>query len=256
MSLVLVENPADHVALVKLNRPEARNALDLPTRKALVAAFRELSDDTDVRCIVVTGDERAFAAGADLKEMSTMRPRDWIALGIRQLWKVISNCPHPVIAAVNGYALGGGCELAMHADIIIAGENAKFGQPEVRVGIMPGGGGTQRLTRAVGKYKAMKLLLTGEMIDGQEAFQMGLASEVVPDDQVLTRALEMARSIAALPPIAVRFTKEAVLAGADAALDTGLLLERRSLEILFDTDDQTEGMQAFIEKRKPEFKGE
>ena len=256
MSLVLVDNPADHVALVKLNRPEARNALDLPTRKALVAAFRELSDDTDVRCIVVTGDERAFAAGADLKEMSTMRPRDWIALGIRQLWKVISDCPHPVIAAVNGYALGGGCELAMHADIIIAGENAKFGQPEVRVGIMPGGGGTQRLTRAVGKYKAMKLLLTGEMIDGQEAFQMGLASEVVPDDQVLTRALEMARSIAALPPIAVRFTKEAVLAGADAALDTGLLLERRSLEILFDTDDQTEGMQAFIEKRKPEFKGE
>ena len=256
MSLVLVERPFDHVALVKLNRPEALNALDLPTRKALVAAFRELSEDSDVRCIVVTGDERAFAAGADLKEMSTMRPRDWVALGIRQLWKVISDCPHPVIAAVNGYALGGGCELAMHADMIIAGENAKFGQPEVRVGIMPGGGGTQRLTRAVGKYKAMKMLLTGEMVDGQDAFAMGLASEVVPDDKVVERALELARNIAALPPIAVRFTKEAVLAGADAALDTGLILERRSLEFLFDTDDQTEGMQAFIEKRRPDFKGE
>ena len=256
MPLVLVEHPADHVALVKLNRPEARNALDLPTRKALVAAFRELSDDVSVRCIVVTGDERTFAAGADLKEMSTMRPRDWMSLGIRQLWKVISDCPHPVIAAVNGYALGGGCELAMHADMIIAGENAKFGQPEVRVGIMPGGGGTQRLTRAVGKYKAMKLLLTGEMIDGREAYDMGLASEVVPDDRVVDRALELAKTIAALPPIAVRFTKEAVLAGADAALETGLILERRSLEFLFDTDDQAEGMRAFIEKRAPQFKGE
>ncbi len=256
MPLVLVQRPADHVALVKLNRPEARNALDLPTRKALVAAFRDLSDDGGVRCVVVTGDERAFAAGADLKEMSTMRPRDWVGLGIRRLWKVVSDCPHPVIAAVNGYALGGGCELAMHADMIVAGENARFGQPEVRVGIMPGGGGTQRLARAVGKYKAMKLLLTGETISGREAFDMGLASEVVPDDRVVDRALELAKTIAALPPIAVRFTKEAVLAGADAALDTGLLLERRSLEFLFDTDDQTEGMRAFIEKREPRFKGE
>ena len=256
MSLVLIERPADHVALVKLNRPEALNALDMPTRKALVTAFRDLSDDADVRCIVVTGDERAFAAGADLKEMSTMRPRDWLALGVRQLWKVFSDCPHPIIAAVNGFALGGGCELAMHTDIIIAGENAKFGQPEVKVGIMAGGGGTQRLARAVGKYKAMKMLLTGDFVDGREAFNMGLASEVVPDDQVLKRALEIAKGIAALPPISVRFTKEAVIAGADAALDTGLLLERRSLEFLFDTDDQTEGMQAFIEKRKPQFKGE
>ncbi len=256
MSLVLVERPIDHVALVKLNRPEALNALDMPTRKALVAAFRELSDDADVRCVVLTGDERAFAAGADLKEMSTMRPRDWIALGVRQLWKVIADCPHPVISAVNGFALGGGCELAMHTDIIIAGDNAKFGQPEVKVGIMAGGGGTQRLARAVGKYKAMKMLLTGEMVDGQEAFNMGLASEVVPDDQVVERALELAKTIAALPPIAVRFTKEAILAGANASLDTGLLLERRSLEFLFDTDDQTEGMQAFVEKRKPKFKGE
>ena len=255
MSLVLIERPAEHVALVRLNRSDALNALDLPTRKALVGAFRELSADDDVRCIVVTGDERAFAAGADLKEMSTMRPRDWLASGVRQLWKVISDCPHPVIAAVNGFALGGGCELAMHTDIIIAGENATFGQPEVKVGIMAGGGGTQRLARAVGKYKAMKMLLTGEFIDGKEAFNMGLASEVVPDDEVLDRALELATKIAALPPVAVRLTKETVMAGADAALDTGLLLERRAMEFLFDTDDQTEGMQAFVEKRKPQFKG-
>ena len=256
MSLVLVERPADGVALVRLNRPEARNALDLPTRRALVAAFRELSDDDGVRCVVVTGDERAFAAGADLKEMSTMRPRDWMALGIRRLWKVIADCPHPVVAAVNGHALGGGCELAMHADVIIAGENARFGQPEVRVGIMAGGGGTQRLVRAVGKYKAMKLLLTGEPIDGREACDIGLASEVVADDRVVDRALEIATAIAALPPVAVRLTKEAVLAGADAALETGLILERRSMEFLFDTDDQTEGMRAFVEKRAPRFKGE
>ena len=256
MSLVLIEHPISNVALVKLNRPKALNALNLPTRKALVEAFRKLSDDNEVRCIVIMGNEKAFAAGADLKEMSTMRPRDWLSVGVRQLWKVIAECPHPIIAAVNGYALGGGCELAMHADIIIAGENATFGQPEVRVGIMAGGGGTQRLIRAVGKYKAMKLLLTGEFIDGKEAFNMGLASEVVPDDQVVERALKLAEGIAALPPISVRLTKEAVMAGADAALETGLILERRAMEFLFDTDDQTEGMQAFVEKRKPKFKGE
>jgi enoyl-CoA hydratase/carnithine racemase len=167
---------------------------------------------------------------------------------VRELWRVIAQCPKPVIAAVNGFALGGGCELAMHADIIIAGKSAKFGQPEVRVGIMAGGGGTQRLTRAVGKFKAMKMLLTGEPVSAAEAFEMGLASEVV-------RALKLARTIAALPPLAIRQTKEVVLAGADCSLDAGLTLERKAFDILFDTEDQKEGMRAFIEKRKPEFKG-
>ena len=171
------------------------------------------------------------------------------------MWKVIADCPKPIIAAVNGFALGGGCELAMHADIIIAGESAKFGQPEVKVGVMAGGGGTQRLVRAVGKFKAMKMLLTGEPVGAAEAESMGLASEVVPDGQVLERALEVASTIAALPPLAIRHTKEVVLAGADSSLDAGLTLERKAFDILFDTQDQKEGMSAFIEKRTPKFKG-
>jgi enoyl-CoA hydratase len=256
MALVVVDRPSEHVALVRLNRPEAMNALNLATRRELVEAFRALSADDDVRCVVVTGNEKAFAAGADLKEMADMRPRDWLRIDVRRLWKVVADCPLPVIAAVNGFALGGGCELAMHADIIIAGEGARFGQPEVRVGIMAGGGGTQRLTRAVGKYKAMKMLLTGEMIDARTADAMGLVSEVVADDQVVTRALEIARTIAALPPLAIRYTKEAVLAGGDSSLEAGLMLERRIFDALFDTDDQKEGMRAFAEKRKPQFRGE
>lgn len=255
MPLVLLEYPADHVALLRMNRPEALNALNTATRVELADHFRKLGEDDDVRCIVVTGNDKAFVAGADLKEMADKGTAD-MALGkVRELWRVIAECPKPVIAAVNGFALGGGCEFAMHADIIIAGENAKFGQPEVRVGIMAGGGGTQRLTRAVGKFKAMKMLLTGEPISAAEAFEMGLASEVVADDLVLDRALEMAGTIAALPPLAIRQTKEVVLAGADCSLDAGLTLERKAFDILFDTEDQKEGMRAFIEKRKPEFKG-
>ena len=163
--------------------------------------------------------------------------------------------PKPVLAAVNGYALGGGCELAMHADIIIAGDGASFGQPEVRVGIMPGAGGTQRLVRAVGKFRAMKMLLTGEPVPAREALAMGLVSEVVPDDEVLERAMTLARTIAALPPLAIMQIKEAVLAGEDSSLDAGLALERKAFQLLFATADQKEGMRAFLEKRKPDFHG-
>lgn len=255
MPLVLLEKPAKHVALLRMNRPEAMNALNSATRIELTEHFIALSADDDVRCIVITGNEKAFVAGADLKEMSDQSTVEMTLALVRERWRVITGCPKPVIAAVNGFALGGGCELAMHADIIIAGEGAKFGQPEVRVGIMAGGGGTQRLARAVGKFKAMKMLLTGEPISGVEAFEMGLASEVVADDQVLPRALEMANTIAALPPLAIRQTKECVLSGADCSLDAGLSLERKAFDILFDTEDQKEGMRAFIEKRKPEFKG-
>jgi len=238
-----------------MNRPEALNALNTASRVELVDHFLALGEDDNVRCIVITGDDKAFVAGADLKEMADKGTVDMTLSKVRKLWRVIAGCPKPVIAAVNGFALGGGCELAMHADIIIAGENAKFGQPEVRVGIMAGGGGTQRLTRAVGKFKAMKMLLTGEPVSATEAFEMGLASEVVADDQVLDRALEMADTIAALPPLAIRQTKEVVLAGADCPLDAALTLERKAFDILFDTVDQKEGMRAFIEKRNPEFKG-
>jgi enoyl-CoA hydratase/carnithine racemase len=255
MAMVGLERPADGVALVRLNRPEARNALNGAMRAALAETFRNLADDDGARCIVVTGDEKAFAAGADLKEIQNDGPVEMLQRQVLRLWQAIALCPKPIIAAVNGFALGGGCELALHADIIVAGENATFGQPEVKVGIMPGGGATQRLVRAVGKYRAMKLVLTGEPISGREAAAMGLASEAVPDDQVLPRALELAGAIAALPPLAVMQTKEVMLAGADASLYTGLLLERRSFELLFGSRDQKEGIAAFLEKRKPKFEG-
>jgi len=255
MPLILLEHPADGVALLRMNRPEARNALNNATRIELTDHFRQLTIDSNIRCIVITGNEKCFVAGADLKEIQQMGTAEMTQSGVRQMWKVFADCPKPVIAAVNGFALGGGCELAMHADIIIAGVSAQFGQPEVKVGLMAGGGGTQRLVRAVGKFRAMKMLLTGEAINADEALQMGLASEVVADDQVLERALQMAGQIAALPPLAIRQTKEVVLAGADCSLDAGLTLERKAFDILFDTDDQKEGIQAFIEKRKPEFRG-
>jgi enoyl-CoA hydratase/carnithine racemase len=253
--LVKIEHPADGIALLRINRPDALNALNTALRHRLTQVFSQMGDDEDVRCIVVTGNEKAFMAGADLKEMATKGTGEMTRTNVRRLWAVIADCPKPVVAAVNGFALGGGCELAMHADIIVAGENARFGQPEIRVGIMPGGGGTQRLLRAVGKFKAMKMLLTAEPVSGREAFEMGLASEVVPDDEVLDRALEIAGAIAAMPPLAARRIKEVVLAGQDSSLAAGLMLERRTFDTLFDTEDQKEGMRAFIEKRKPEFKG-
>ena len=225
MGDVIVERPRPGVALVRLNRPEVRNALNMEARRQVSAAFRALTDDADVRAVVITGDEKAFAAGADIREMAESGPIEVLQRRTAALWAVIAACPKPVIAAVNGYALGGGCELAMHADIIIAGEGAVFGQPEVKVGIIPGSGGTQRLMRAVGKFKAMKLILTGEPIKAAEAERIGLVSEVVPDADVLTRALELAATIAALPPLAVQQIKEVMLAGADAPLSVGLALE-------------------------------
>ena len=251
----LQEHPAPGVVLVRLNRPEVRNALNMETRRQISTAFRSFSDDGDVRCIVLTGNDKAFAAGADIKEMAESTPVEVMQRRTAALWAVLASCPKPLIAAVNGYALGGGCELAMHADIIIAGESASFGQPEVRVGIIPGSGGTQRLVRAVGKYKAMKLLLTGAPISAAEAERIGLVTEVVADAEVLPRALELASVIAELPPLAVSQIKEVVLAGADAPLSVGLALEQRANQLLFASEDQKEGMRAFVEKRKPVFRG-
>jgi enoyl-CoA hydratase/carnithine racemase len=255
MSEVLVERPAAGVALVRINRPDARNALNTNVRTLLAEHFREIARDPEVRAVVLTGDERSFAAGADIKEMAGLGTVDQMLRGTHLLWQAIKDCPKPVIAAVNGYALGGGCELAMHADIIIAGEGAQFGQPEVRIGILPGAGGTQRLTRAVGKFNAMKMCLTGEMVSAADALRMGLASEVVPDDQVRTRALELAAKIAKLSPLAVTQIKEVILAGMDASLEAGLMLERKAFQLLFASEDQKEGMAAFLEKREPDFKG-
>jgi enoyl-CoA hydratase/carnithine racemase len=196
-----------------------------------------------------------FAAGADIKAMAEASASEMMLRGSDAIWQALRDCPKPIIAAVNGWALGGGCELAMHADIIIAGEGAKFGQPEIKVGILPGAGGTQRLTRAVGKFKAMRMLLTGEPVGALDAERMGLVSEVVPDGEVLDRALALARLVAAMPPIAARRIKQLVLTGADMPLGAALAMERGAFELMFDTEDQKEGMRAFIEKRAPRFVG-
>lgn len=255
MSEVLLEKPAEGIAVIRLNRPEVRNALNLAVRELLAEHFKALGNDETTRCIILTGGEKVFAAGADIRDMVDRTPIEIMARRSERLWEPIASCPKPVIAAVNGYALGGGCELAMHADIIIAGAGASFGQPEVRIGIMPGAGGTQRLTRAVGKFRAMKMLLTGEPVTATDALAMGLVSEVVPDGEVFAAALALAKTIAAMPPLAVIQIKEAVLAGQDASLETAMTLERKAFQLLFATSDQKEGMRAFLEKRKPEFRG-
>ncbi|TZG24708.1 enoyl-CoA hydratase-related protein [Sphingomonas montanisoli] len=255
MAEVLKETPIEGVALLKLNRPEVLNALSVPLRLELAAHIDELNLDPAVRAIVITGDEKAFAAGADLTELKKRTVRDAQTRESVAAWVALRACTKPVIAAVNGFALGGGSELAFHCDIIIAGEGAKFGLPEVKVGIMPGAGGTQRLVRAVGKFKASRYLLTGDLIPAEVAYTMGIVSEVVPDDQVIPHALKIASKIAALPPLAVQAIKEAVGLGPDASLDTALALERKTFQLLFTTEDRDEGIAAFLEKRKPVFKG-
>ena len=255
MSVLLVEELEEGVVLLRINRPEARNAINSEVKARLMEEYERLADDPSVLCVVLTGDEKAFAAGADIKEMEGATPVDAFYRKNEQYYNTLTKFPKPVIAAINGYALGGGCELAMTSDIIIVGEGAQLGLPEARIGILPGGGGTQRLPRAVGKYKAMKMMLTAWFISGQEASDIGLASEVVADDQVLPRALELAGKIAKMPPLSMRMIKETVLAGLDGPLDAGLKLERKALYFLFSTEDKEEGVKAFIEKRKPTYKG-
>jgi enoyl-CoA hydratase len=252
---VLIDRPDGGVVLVRINRPEARNALNMATREALAAGFEGLHDDPSVRAIVLTGNEQAFAAGADLREFVDADAVEMLRRRAERYWNTVARTPQPVIAAINGYALGGGLELAMCCDVIIAGESAQLGQPEVRVGIMPGAGGTQRLTRAVGKFHAMRLCLTGRPISAAEAYQIGLVSQVVPDTEVVATALEMARDLARLPPLALMQIKEAVLAGQDASLEAGLMLERKAFQLLFASADKREDMQAFFEKRHANFKG-
>jgi len=255
MSAVVLEVPNPAIAVVRLNRPDARNALNQEVRELLAEHFTALTRNEAVRCIVLTGGDQFFAAGADIRAMAEAGAIEIMQRQTQRLWQAIAVCPKPVIAAVNGFAWGGGCELAMHADIIVAGEGASFCQPEVKVGIMPGAGGTQRLTRAVGKFKAMKMVLTGQPVTAQEACAMGLASEVVADAAVQSRALELAAQIAALPPLAIMQIKEVLLAGQDASLDTALMLERKAFQLLFASADQKEGMRAFLDKRPAEFHG-
>lgn len=251
--VLIEERVAPGVALLRLHRPEALNALNLALRRALAAAFTRLDGDDGVRVIVLAGSARAFCAGADLREYVDARSEEVAARDMGRLWDAIADCRKPVIAAVRGHALGGGCELAMHADLIIAADNASFAQPEVLLGIMPGGGATQRLVRAVGKFVAMKLLLTGERIDGRAAAAAGLASEAVPDDDVEARALALATRMAGGARHAQRAIKEAVLVAMNTPLTQGLAFERKAFQSLFETEDKHEGISARLEKRDPRF---
>ncbi|KAA8735121.1 enoyl-CoA hydratase [Acinetobacter qingfengensis] len=253
--MVNVVRQDDGIAIVKINRPEAKNALNMQVRQELANIFKTLSFEHDIRSIVLTGNENCFVAGADVREFAHASSTEMYLRHTEYLWESISRCPKPVIAAVNGFALGGGCELAMHCDIIIAGDNARFGQPEVKLGLMPGAGGTQRLIRAVGKFQAMRMVLTGCFVSASEALQMGLVSEVVPASQTLDKAIQIATEIAAFSPLTVAQIKEIMLAGADLPLENALILERKAFQLLFDSHDQKEGAQAFLEKRTAHFKG-
>ena len=253
----LILEPTDAgAALVRLHRPDALNALNSVLLGDLVAVLDRLEADDDVRCVVLTGSERAFAAGADIKEMSSksyaeMFKADFFTAPAQR----IERFRKPIIAAVAGYALGGGCELAMMCDFIIAAETAKFGQPEINLGVMPGIGGTQRLTRFVGKSKAMDMILTARMMDAAEAERAGLVSRVVAADQLIEEAMTAAKKIAAQSPLAVMMNKELVQTAYETTLTQGVATERRLFHSLFAFEDQTEGMAAFVQKRKPDFKG-
>jgi enoyl-CoA hydratase len=253
--LVTMTFPERHIALIVIHRPERLNALNLQVKRQVVAAFDAISINYDVRVIVLTGSEKAFAAGTDIGEMAEMTPTEHDALDTGRIFTVVRNCSRPVIAAVEGYALGGGCELALACDMIVAAETARFGQPEIGLGIFPGGGGTQTLIRTIGKYRALHLILTGEPISARDASVLGFVSELVPSGEALSRALALATKIAAKAPLAVRAVKELVLQGQDMPLTSALSLERRTFQLMFGTEDQREGMKAFLEKRPASFRG-
>lgn len=252
---VRLERLPSGVAILQLYRPEARNALNLALRQELAAHFTTLSADPAIRCIVIRGDEKAFAAGADVRLLVERSPAEVAELQLEKLWAPIEACTKPVIAAVTGFALGAGCELALIADIVVAGENAKFGLPEIKLGIMPGAGGVTRLQRTAGKFVASYLAMTGQIFSGRRAYEIGMVSELVADDQVIQRATEIAGEIAALPPLALAAIKDSLRAGADLALAPALAYDRERFQSLFATADQKEGMRAFLDKRPPNFQG-
>lgn len=245
----------EQFAIVQFNRPEVLNALNIKLMTELVDVLERLDKDDGIRAIILTGNEKAFAAGADIVEMADASAAEMLLRDQFSRWDRIRKIKKPIIAAVSGFALGGGCELAMVCDVIIASESARFGQPEINLGVIPGAGGTQRLTRAVGKYKAMEMILTGRFIQADEALRYGLVNKVVPVEYYLQEAKSFAREIASKPPIAVRLGKEAVLKSFDTTIESGLEFERKNFYFLFATEDQKEGMKAFSEKRKPKWKG-
>lgn len=252
---IVVTKHEGMIATVGLNRPDVLNALNLQLMVELVEALEELESDPAVRCIVIHGNERAFAAGADILEMADATSADMLLRDQFARWDRIRRIKTPLIAAVSGFALGGGCELTMICDMIVASETARFGQPEINIGIMPGAGGTQRLTRAVGKAVAMEMVLGGRMLTAEEALAHGLVNRVVPVEFYLESAMKLAREVAQRPPISARLAKESVLKSFDASLQDGLEFERKNFYLLFSTHDSHEGMTAFRDKRRPEFKG-
>ncbi|MGH2982367.1 MAG: enoyl-CoA hydratase-related protein [Solirubrobacterales bacterium] len=251
-----VETSVDgHVALCRLNRPEARNALSPELMEELATALEGLDSNPDVRCIVIAGSDEAFAAGADIRALSERSFADSLYHPAASFWRRLTAIKTPTIAAVSGWALGGGCELALACDLIVASETAELGQPEITLGIIPGGGGTQRLARVLGKQRAMELVLTGRRIGAAEAHEAGLVNAVTSKGGWLEEALQVAHRIAQHPPIAARLAKQAVVAAEETSLSAGLETERRLYELSMATDDRVEGMRAFIEKRKPRFEG-
>jgi len=254
MSLIAAEQRGA-VGLARLNRPEVRNALSPELMAELGDLLERWDGDADVRCIVIAGGDDWFAAGADIKAMAERSFQDMLAAPSVRFWPRLAAVRTPLIAAVSGYALGGGCELALACDMIVASESAEFGQPEILLGIIPGGGGTQRLARVLGKQRAMELVLTGRRIDAAEAERLGIVNRVVKRDAWLDSALELADVVAQRPPLAVRFGKQAVLAADETPLAAGLEQERRLFELAMATEDRVEGMTAFVEKRPPEFRG-
>ncbi len=243
------------IGLVELNRPKVLNALNIGLMKELASALKDFDNNENIKVIILTGNAKAFAAGADISEMAN---EDTVSIMLKDnfsTWDSIQNIKTPIIAAVSGYALGGGLELVMTCDIIVAGENALFGQPEINLGVIPGAGGTQRLTRAIGKYRSSELILTGEFINAQEMYKYGLINKVVPNELYFTTALKIAKEIAKKSRIAIRLGKEAIVKSFELSLKEGLTLERKNFYMLFSSQDQKEGMKAFMEKRKPQFVG-
>ncbi len=252
----LVESSRDdNVVLLRLNRPEARNALSPELMEELAGELERLDPDPEVRCIVIAGSDKVFAAGADIKAMAERGFAEALRHPAAGFWRRLAAIKTPLIAAVSGYALGGGCELALACDMIVAAEGATFGQPEINLGIIPGGGGTQRLARVLGKQRAMEYVLTGKRFDAKTARELGLVNRVAADDSWLEEALALAKEVAAKPPIAARLGKQAVLVAEETALSPGIENERRLYELAMATEDRVEGMTAFLEKREPKFEG-
>ncbi len=251
----LVQTSVDgHVALCRLNRPEARNALSPALREELIEAVASFDADEEIHCIVIAGSDEAFAAGADVKALAERSINEELS-PTESFWRRMASVRTPMIAAVSGWALGGGCELAMLCDMIVASETAEFGQPEITLAIIPGGGGTQRLARTVGKARAMELVLTGRRFGAEEAREMGLVNKVTKKRDWLEQAMELAQVVARRPPLAARLAKEAVLTAEETGLTAGVEAERRLFGVAMATEDRVEAMQAFLEKRKPDFQG-